>query len=236
MQKTQELLLILSNEERDAAEEFILRQLKLLDVESLPRLELVGASARAVLEQIRQGSSKLDSSSRAGKMFARIYSSALEGFAHLIRECNLTTSQKRKEVPAADGEGESDDGESGLGGLEVEIEQENEEHALSVIETSIAQMDTAEIRELRDATEELLGWWQTDTGLQESLHLYQWGDVNTAGGRMAIRQAREDLQQEEIAPFRSFYQTINLIYQKKNQEEQIVLRQKRLRQEAGLGE
>jgi hypothetical protein len=53
---------------------------------------------------------------------------------------------------------------------------------------------------------------------------------------MAIRQAREDLQQEEIAPFRSFYQTINLIYQKKNQEEQIVLRQKRLRQQAGLGE
>ena len=47
MQKTQELLLILSNEERDAAVEFILRQLKLLDVESLPRLEVVRASARA---------------------------------------------------------------------------------------------------------------------------------------------------------------------------------------------
>ena len=120
------------------------------------------------------------------------------------------------------------------GKLQIEIEPEDEEHALSVIETHIVQMDIAEIRELRDATEELLGWWQTDSGLQESLHIYQWGDVNTAGGRMAIRQAREDLKQEEIGPFRSFFQTINLVYQKKNQEKQVVLRQKRLRQQAGL--
>ena len=54
MQKTQDLLLILTNEERDKAEDYIQRKLKLLDTESLVDLESVGGAARTVLEQVQQ--------------------------------------------------------------------------------------------------------------------------------------------------------------------------------------
>ena len=236
MQKTQELLLILNNEERDAAEDFIQRRLKFLDSDSLTDLELVGSTARTLLEQIRQDSLRFDASSRAGKVLSRIYANAQEGFAHLIKECNLAASQKKKEVQPGDGDESVEEADSDLSKLSIEVDEEEEEYAWSVIESSIADMTTPEIRELRDSTEELLGWWQTDRGMHESLHVNQWGDVNTANGRMAIRKAREEFQQEEIGPFRSFFQTVNLIYQKKNQEIQNAARQKRLRQEAGLSE
>ena len=53
---------------------------------------------------------------------------------------------------------------------------------------------------------------------------------------MSIRKIRKEHQQQEIGPFRQFFQTINLIYQKKDQEAQRAMRQQRLRQEAGLGD
>ena len=72
--------------------------------------------------------------------------------------------------------------------------------------------------------------------MHESLYISQWGDINTANGRIAIRKIREGHQQDEIGPFRAFFQTVNLIYQKRNQEAQRVQRKQRLREEAGLGE
>jgi len=235
-QKTQELLLILSNEERDEAEEFMQRRLKLLDAEAVTELELLGNSARTVLEATRETALKFDPTSRAGKVLQRIYANAQEGLAHLIRECNLAASQKQREGPASDGDEDVEDADADLGKLRIEIDEEDEEYAWSVIESSIAEMETPRLRELRDATEELLGWWQTEQGMHESLHINQWGDVNTANGRMAIRKVREEHQQQEIGPFGAFFQTVNLIYQKKNQEAQCVMRQQRLRQEAGLSE
>ena len=236
MQKTQELLLILSAEERDAAENFIRRKLNLLDADSLTELEGVEASGRAVLEQIRKNSSKINARSRAGKMLTRIYSSALEGFENLIRECDRAISQKKKDISPKSVDEESNDLEPVLDKLMIEINSEDEEHAGSVIDTAIAEMDLVQMRELRDSAEELLAWWQTDSGLHESLHIDQWGDVNTAIGRMAIRKTRDEFQKEEILPFRSFFQIINVIYQKKNQETQRASRKKRLRQEFGQNE
>jgi hypothetical protein len=234
MQKTQELLLILTNEEREAAENFIQRKLKFLDSDALTDLELVGSTARSVLSQTQQDAGRFDTTSRAGKVLARIYANAQEGLAHLIRECNLAVSQKKREIPET---GEEAEGKSAdLEGLTIQVDEEEEDHAWSVIESSIAEMDTPQIRELRDATEELLGWWQTDGGMHESLHINQWGDVNQANGRIAIRKVREEHQLQEIGPFRAFFQTVNLIYQKKNQEIQNAARQKRLREEAGLGQ
>lgn len=235
MPKTQDLLLILSSEERDAAEDFIQRKLKLLDAEALPQLELIGSSARTILEQIGRDSAKFNTSSKTGKVLAKIYRSAQEGLAHLIRECNLAASQKQRESgDEASAEGADDQEE--LDKLRVAVDEEDEEYALSVIESSIADMNTQQIRELRDSTEEILTWWQTDGGMHESLHINQWGDINTANGRMAIRKVREEFQREEIAPFRGFFQQINLIHQKKNQEARRISRQERLRQEAGLTE
>ncbi|MBS11130.1 MAG: hypothetical protein CME19_05945 [Gemmatimonadetes bacterium] len=105
-----------------------------------------------------------------------------------------------------------------------------------MIESYIVHLDTPSIWELRDSTEEVLGWWQTGRGVHDSLHISQWGDINTANGRMSIRKIRKEHQQQEIGPFRQFFQTINLIYQKKDQEAQRAMRQQRLRQEAGLGD
>lgn len=235
MPKPQDLLLILSSEERDAAEEFIQRRLKILDSDSMTDLEAVSTVARGVLDMVGKNSARLDPRSRTGQMMAKIYRNAQEGLAHLIRECNLAISKKQKDTDAAEGNNEGDEAPD-LDGLMVEADSEDEEYALSMIESAISDMETAQIRELRDSTEELLTWWQTDGGMHDSLHINQWGDVNTANGRMAIRKIREEYQQEEIGPFRQFFQTVNLVYQKKNQEIQRQMRQKRLRQEAGLNE
>ena len=234
MQKTQELLLILNNEERDAAEEFLNRRLKLLDAEQTNELEQIVASGRTVLEQIQLAGTRLDNTSKTGKMMVRIYESAQEGLARLIRDCNLGVSQKKREADASDSEEGDEPRGAALEQLIIETDSEEEEYAEIVIDSSIAEMTTVEIRELRDSCEELLGWWQTEGGMQESLRINQWGDINTANGRMAIRKAREDFQQEEIAPFRAFFQTINLVYQKKNQEITRIQRQERPRQEACL--
>ena len=170
-------------------------------------------------------------------MLQRIHKNALEGLAHLIKECNLATSAKKKEAPPANQPAEdSGNSDAALGKIYVEIEPEDKEHAWSVMKSAIAEMETPQIRELRDSTEVLLGWWQTDRGMHESLYISQWGDINTANGRIAIRKIREGHQQDEIGPFRAFFQTVNLIYQKRNQEAQRVQRKQRLREEAGLGE
>jgi hypothetical protein len=237
MQKTQELLLILSSEERDAAEEFINRKLKLMDSEQVQDLELVALAARNPLEKIRQNSTKFDGSSRAGKMMVQIYNSALSGLAQLIKDFNRFSSaeeQEKGKPTSGAGKQEEGEGRASVGNLEIEIKLEDEEYAMTVIESSIVDMPTSEIRELRDASEELLRWWQSEGGMHDSLHINQWGDINTANGRMSIRKAREDSQAEEIGPFRAFFQNINLIYQKKNQETKRIDRAQRLREEAGL--
>jgi hypothetical protein len=150
----------------------------------------------------------------------------------LVRYCNLVASQKKREVSESDSKSEASAG--GASTLIIETEPEDEVHTWSVIESSLAEMTPADIRELRDACEEILSWWQTEGGMQKSLHINQWNEVNTANGRLAIRKAREDFQAEEIAPSLGFYQTVNLIYQKKNQEVKRIQRLERLREEAGL--
>ncbi len=94
MQKTQESLLILINEERTASEEFILRRLMLLNVDALTKLDLVGSTGRTVLDEIRQASLRFAASSRAGKVIGIIYASTMEGYARLVKQCNLAASQK----------------------------------------------------------------------------------------------------------------------------------------------
>ena len=235
MLKTEDLLLILSPEERDAAEEFVQRRLKLLDASSLPELEQIGKTARVALEQVGQDIDRLDSSSKTGKLMIRIYQSAQQGLAHLIRSCGLAASQMKKEAPPPSEEATIDE-EADLDELIIEIDPEDEEYALSMIESSITDLDTARIRELRNATEELLTWWQTEGGMHESLHIDQWGDVNTSRGRMEIRKVREENQRSEIDPFRAFFQKINLISQKNTQEVRRQMRRQDLREVAGLEE
>ena len=201
MQKTQELLQILNDEERDAAEEFLNRKFKLLDAEQTNELEQIAASGRTVLEQSQLAGAGLDTTSKAGKMMVRIYGGAQEGLARLIRDCNLGLSQKKKE--AVNGHSEEGDETRGAALEKLIIETDSEEeYAGNVIDSSIAEMTTAKIRELLDSCEKLLGWWQKDGGTQESLHINQWGNINTATGWIAIRKARKEFQQEEIAPFR----------------------------------
>lgn len=235
MPKTEDLLLILSPEERDAAEEFVQRRLMLLDADSLPQLELIGKTARDTLEKVGHDIDRIDSSSKTGKFLIRIYQSAQQGLAHLVRQCGLTAAQMKKEAPIPSEEATSAE-PLDADKLQIEIDSEDEEYALTVIDSAIADLDASKIRELRNATEELLTWWQTDGGMHQSLHIDQWGDVNTALGRRAIRSAREENQRSEVDPFRGFFQKINLIYQKKNQEIQRQMRQKDLREVAGLTE
>ena len=94
MQKTQELLLILINEERTASEGFILRRPMLLNVDALTELELVGSTERTALDEIRQAILRFAAASRAGKVVGIVYASAMEGYVQLIKQCNLAASQK----------------------------------------------------------------------------------------------------------------------------------------------
>ena len=120
------------------------------------------------------------------------------------------------------------------GVLEVEISPEEEEHALEIFESTAADLDLGALKYLRDACQSQLKWWESDHGQRMSLHLSQYGDLNTSNGRMAIRRAREKMQQDVLMPFREFFQIVNLAYQKKNQEHTMEQRQARLKEEAGL--
>jgi hypothetical protein len=243
MNKPENLLLILSQEERDASEDYIRRRMKLLSSDKAVDLLEVGKSARSSLDLFRENRSRLDPSSATGKLMTRIYDSALAGYAQLINECNLTASTLQKAAKAASDANSAakDDGEPTdtgatrlLGGLEIESTPEDEKNAQEIMAATLVDLDLLAIKTLRDACESLLKWWQSDHGQQESLHVNQYGDLQTATGRMAIRKARDDLHEETIVPFRGFFQEINLTYQRKNQEHTLEQRKARMRQEAGL--
>ncbi len=238
MKNPQELLLILSQEEREAAEDFLRRRLKFLGPDKVPDIEKLAGSARSSLEQVRETRNRLNPSSKAGKLMTRIYDSALTGYALLVKECNLTVSNLQKAEPSEAPDGDTKDGEviagSPLGNLEIEASPEDEQRALDIVSSTLEELDLATTKTLRDACESLLKWWQSDQGQQASLHVNQYGDLNTANGRMAIRKARDDLQQDVLVPFRSFFQDVNLAYQKKNQEHTLEQRKARLKEEAGL--
>lgn len=237
MKNLEDLLLVLSTEEREGAEEFILRKLKLLDETQVGNLEMVSASARASLEHIRAERGQLDASSKAGKVMARIYNSALTGYARLITECNRTIGATSIPAPpsaVADGDDETGDLDVDLGDLAIDYTAEDEEHARQVIQSTLQEVDRDQLKDLRDACEQLGRWWQSDGGLQSSLHVHQYGDVNSGIGRMAIRKAREEMEEKVMSPLRGFFETVDLLYQKKNQAHAEKQRRQRPRQEAGL--
>jgi hypothetical protein len=119
---------------------------------------------REVMEEVRQRSLRIDSSNRTGKMLSRIYGGALEGFSQLVRDCNLALSRKEKEKPDPEIEDASTETKQSTEALQIDIEEDDEEYALSVIESSLAEMNTAEIRELRDSCEEILGGGKQKAG------------------------------------------------------------------------
>ena len=92
MDNSEEILLILTQEERDAAEEFVQRRMKLLGPDRISDIQDLGSSARSSLEQIRDIRGRLNLSSKAGKLLARIFDTALGGYAQLVQDCNLAAS------------------------------------------------------------------------------------------------------------------------------------------------
>ena len=238
MDNLKEILLILTQEERDAAEEFVQRRMKLLGPERISDIQDLGSSARSSLKQIRDIRGRLNLSSKAGKLLARIFDTALGGYAQLVQDCNLAASplQKADAPKPSEGEASEEDGDSTspLGDLGIETTPIDERNALDILESTLAELDVLAVKDVRDACETLLKWWQSDHGQQESLHVNQYGDLNTGNGRMAIRKAWDELQQETLMPFLGFFQNVNLTYQKKNQERTLQQRKERLKQEASL--
>lgn len=235
MKNLKNMLLILSTEEREGAEEFVLRKLKLLNETQVNNLKMVSASARTSLEKIRAERGQLNASSKAGKVMARIYDSALAGYARFITECNRTIGATSKPAPPSavvDGDDQTGDLDVDLGDLAIDYTVEDEEHAWQVIQSTLQEVDRDQLKDLRDACEQVGKWWQSDGGLQSSLHVHQYGDVNSGNGRMAIRKAREEMEEKVMSPLRGFFETVNLLYQKKDQAH--AEEQRRLRQEAGL--
>ena len=243
MKKNADMLLTLTPEEREDAREFIERRLSTLEVTQLPQLQDLVRTAKQQIRFIQSGKDRYQTaSSRFGKVMAKLYDFALSGLTHLITEGNRTVTAKQrdlKEMQRAHAAGkdqeESDaEGEERIGEIEAfhhPCSAEEEEHALNYIKERVQELRISDLRHFRDASNEIIIWWDSERGQKESLLLYQHGNTNTNIGRMEIREKRDEMRQEVLNPFKAFFQEVNILYQKRNQEATNRARQQDVRQQ-----
>ena len=221
MRNPAETLLILTPEEREASRRFIERRLCALDAERLPELQDLVGTARQQVKLIQRGKDRYrTTTSRSGRLMATLYDSALAGLTDLITKsarAAMVVERDLEERQSADDAQQSQDGlDTEAEALLLPCSAEEEAHALDYIRSKTLELNVQDLKQIRDATRDLMTWWDSERGQMESLLFHQFGNLNSASGRAAIRQKREGLRQKVFNPFRAFFQELNLYYQKMN--------------------
>ncbi len=230
MQKTANVLLILTPEEQQAVQDFIGRRLQTLDPDLLTHLQALTQIARQQIQRLQIGRNQYSSSSsRSAQIMAKLHDATVSGLSRLITEGQRTASAKARELKAREeasrqSSGEEADGEGAEGqdqkldDLLLPCTPEEEGYASSYIEEQVTGLRLPELKLFRDACHDLLTWWESERGQMDSLHFNQFGDINSAKGRVSIRQKREELRQEIFNPFKAFFQELNTRYQRTSRE------------------
>ena len=240
MQKTANILLILSAEERQETEKFITRCLKTLDPERVADLQSLTQLGKQQVRRLQLDKSHhARSTNRTSQLMAKLHDTALAGMNGLIKETNqagINIQQKmlKKQKDKANGS-ESDAETQKLDELILTVDPDEMRHAADFVQDKLADLRVPELKVFRDACQEMLTWWESDKGQIDSLHLDQHGNVNTAAGRLTIRQKRDELQKEIFNPFKTFFRELNITFQRAFKEASDKARQMAQKQKAEAG-
>jgi len=221
MQKNKNILLILSAEEREEAKSFIARRLKTLTPEQLSDLQILSQLSKQIVRRLQIDKGQYSrSSSRAGKLLAKLHDAALIDLQNMNKSFDQAAyslqqlaqkAKQKKDSKEAIQEQKAED-------LMVVCDQEELKHASDVLQDRIGTLRVPELKLFRDSCQEMLSWWESERGQIESLHLDQLGNINSASGRLAIRQKRDQLQRETFNPFKAFFRDINTMYQRNSKD------------------
>ena len=228
----QAFLLFLNPEEKKRAQEYVTQRLNLLDVEALHALgRLVGATKK-VMGLVETGRARFKGAPNAyAKIMGRLYDESLIGYAQVLQQCNRTYAAKERELRdlqrarAAGATGHTDAPQVEEQLLSDELQmlllkptEEEEAAALEHLEKRVQEMPFENLAFLRDATQRLLTWWESTQGQSDGLMLNQFGEVGSVKGRRMIRQRYEEMQQEVLNPFKTWFQNMNTFYMRKRKE------------------
>ncbi len=225
MQKTAQVLLVLSPEERAAAEEFVQKRLQTISAEHAPGLETLSKSASAHIRRLKVGKERYRRHpSRASQVMVKLYDAAISGMTRLAADCRGAGGTTRIADPGSQKPGPQDgdtaqaaeaEGTDALAEeLVIVATAEEESGAAKHIQKRIEELSLTDLKSFRDACQGLLTWWDSERGQMEGLRLQQFGDVGSSKGRVIIRQKREEIRQDVLTPFKKFFQELNIHFQK----------------------
>jgi len=231
MQKVSDSLLILSPEEREAAQKYIGQRLRSLDADQASQIQELIQCAKRQAQHLQADRERLRSgTTTAAKIMQKLTVAALSGLSSLVAECNravhVAAGVKTGPVGGATEPAGGTTGPAGgmagaaedatVSGAETETDEalavfllnstpDEDAHAASHIEGRLDGLDLNGLELFRDACREQLTWWESERGQTEGLHIEQYGDPRSAAGRVTIRQKRDELGQRVLNPFKKFY-------------------------------
>jgi len=221
MQKNQDILLALSAEDRQAAKNFMARRLKTLDKEQLSDLQVLTQLSKQIIRrtQIDKGQYARDDS-RMGKLLTKLHEAALADLQVLVKNLEQTSyavhQKALKDEKKKSGQMTQDDQKAE--DLMIICDEKEVQYAKDVLNDRIESLRVPELKLFRDTCQEILSWWESERGQIESLHLNELGNINSASGRLAIRQQREKMQRDIFNPFKAFFRQINTSYQRTSKD------------------
>ena len=229
MQKTAEVFLVLSPEERTAAEEFVQKRLQTISSAHASGLEALNKSTTSHLRRlIMQKERYRRHPSRASQVMVKLYDAAITGMMNLAAGTRGAGAAVQAAGPGSSEAGsQAGDGSEATGAqgadavpeeLLVQATEEEESGATKHIQSRMEELGLQDLRAFRDACQGLLTWWDSERGQMEGLRLQQYGDVNSSKGRVIIRQKREAIRQDVLTPFKKFFQELNIHFQKTSRE------------------
>jgi hypothetical protein len=220
MQKTSEVLLILSPEERNAAQKFVEQRIRTFDAEQATQIEELSRLTAQQIRRLQVDKRRIHSTSRqAAKITLKLYDVALSGLAYILSECKKSITHIERDL--SNGQEESSDAPrpaEETENLALKTTLDEEDVALDYIRQRMEDLRASDLRVFRETCQHLITWWESDRGQVQGLMIEQHGDVITAAGRMAIRKRRDRMTQRVLQPFKEFYHELNVHYQKVSKE------------------
>jgi hypothetical protein len=210
-------LLILSADEREKSKSFMKRRFKTLDPELLSQLQILSQLTKQIVRRTQiDKSQSARNPSRAGKLLTKLHEAALIDLQTMIKDMDQSAYELDQKVQkqANAKNGEQIDSEQKEEELLILCSEEETKHAAGILKDKIENLRIPELKAFRDSCQVLLSWWESEGGQIESLHLGQLGNINSASGRLAIRQKRDQLQRAIFNPFKTFFREINTAYQR----------------------
>ena len=143
----------------------------------------------------------------------KLHDAALVDFQKVIKDLEQTAYQINVKIQKAQ-QGETSENDQKIEDLIVKCNDDEIKHARTFMNDKILKLRLPELKIFRDTCQDLLTWWENERGQIESLHLDQAGNINSATGRLAIRQKRETFQKAVLNPFKDLFRDLNTIYQR----------------------